>query len=148
MQQEQDKLLQHIVPLLDAVHAGGEMLDAIAGIPDPQVQDLLARGTKRALEGVSKAIHLVAYDVTALQHKRRNLGFNAYSGLSGAQLDDEAEATDWSLATAAMAHGAPQAAHELPLGRRRAGQGASRRLGPSWWYLSWLLPATKSRPAH
>ena len=97
LREQQESKLKQVAPLLGAISAGGSLLSAAASITDAQEREAVQVGAKRTIEHISGCLNLLAFDISALQVKRRTLALRAYSAVSGLTIEPTQRSSDWSL---------------------------------------------------
>ena len=96
LREQQEGKCRQILPVLQALSSAGTLGGLIAGIPDAGARAMLSSCLDSHVAELSDAFHLVAYDVTALQKRRKTLLLQAVSG-SQLSVEDAVDDADWSL---------------------------------------------------
>ena len=97
LREQQETKCKLVVPVLQALSSAGELGSLIQGIPHAPTRDALLTVLDTHTSELSDAFHVVAYEVTNLQKRRKTLLLQAYSGVSGIAVEDPATDADRSL---------------------------------------------------
>jgi len=102
LREQQASKCKQLAPVLGALSSLGALGDIVTRlIPDPDGASEAGLALDGAVAQMSDIFHLLAFDITALQRRRKALLLSSYAGVDGLDIDDKIDEADWSLADGA-----------------------------------------------